>query len=38
MRRLAFALAFTTALASPLAAQTLRIGMAAETSAADPHN
>ncbi|MBR0681135.1 ABC transporter substrate-binding protein [Roseomonas eburnea] len=38
MRRLALALAFTTALAAPLAAQTLRIGMAAETSAADPHN
>ena len=38
MRRLALALAFATTLAAPLAAQTLRIGMAAETSAADPHN
>lgn len=38
MRSLALALAFSTALTAPLAAQTLRIGMAAETSAADPHN
>lgn len=38
MRRLSLALALSTALAAPVAAQTLRIGMAAETSAADPHN
>lgn len=38
MRRLSLALALAAVIASPLAAQTLRIGMAAETSAADPHN
>lgn len=38
MRQFALALSLCGALAAPAAAQTLRIGMAAETTAADPHN
>ena len=38
MRHIALALALCSALAAPATAQTLRIGMAAETTAADPHN
>lgn len=38
MRHIALALSLCGALAAPAGAQTLRIGMAAETTAADPHN